>query len=206
MPCRFLAQLVMLEENPPFFSASFFWILFQLYFIIPLNDSPRDIKKWSGYKSLKLKSVKMTSHENDPLSTKSPLNSCGFVKEKCIFKPPPPDTILTCHTFQRLQFRCLLAPPLPTPSFWLLLTPLIQISSSPQLSTILKIKDGTYDFFTKKIYLYVKILSSSLNKIHDIKCCNFSFDFFVPKKFMNINKKRYIRVFRGGVSIQIEDV
>lgn len=43
---------------------------------------PRDMKKCSGYKSLKLKSVNMTSHENEPLSTKSPLNSYGFVKER----------------------------------------------------------------------------------------------------------------------------
>ena len=46
------------------------------------HDLPRDIKKWSGYRSLKLKSVKMTSHEKDPLSTKSPLNSYNFVKDK----------------------------------------------------------------------------------------------------------------------------
>lgn len=118
MPCRFLAQLVMLEENPPFFSASFFWILFQLYFIIPLNDSPRDIKKWSGYKSLKLKSVKMTSHENDPLSTKSPLNSCGFVKEKCIFKPPPRYNLNLSH----LSETAVQVSSCPTPPYSFLLT------------------------------------------------------------------------------------
>lgn len=39
------------------------------------------MKKWSGYRSLKLNNVKIHSTENDPLSTKSPLNSWVIVKK-----------------------------------------------------------------------------------------------------------------------------
>lgn len=42
---------------------------------IYLVTSPLDIKKWLGNKSLKPNKTKMHSTENDPLSTKSPLNN-----------------------------------------------------------------------------------------------------------------------------------
>lgn len=41
---------------------------------------PRDMKKCSGYKSLNPNNVKIHSTEKDPRSTKSPLNSCGSLR------------------------------------------------------------------------------------------------------------------------------
>jgi hypothetical protein len=42
---------------------------------------PRDMKKCSGYRSLKPNRMKIHSTENDPRSTKSPLNSCGSLRK-----------------------------------------------------------------------------------------------------------------------------
>ena len=44
-----------------------------ILFMFSLSWFPRDIKKWFGYKSLKLKRTKMHSTEKLPRSTKSPL-------------------------------------------------------------------------------------------------------------------------------------
>ena len=42
-------------------------------------------------------------------------------------------------------------PPLPSPSFWSLLIPLVQIYFSPQPSAAVKIKDGSYNFYQDSV-------------------------------------------------------
>ena len=44
-----------------------------------------------------------------------------------------------------------LPPPPPSPSFWSLLIPLVQISFSPQPSAAVKIKDGSYNFYQDSV-------------------------------------------------------